>query len=143
MATGVASGTRITIAMLIAGILGLFILAWDGGLIPIYNMPYWLGFNVFLPLIAVVVVFGADCIIQQLSCGKVDWLTQLQRAAVAPIPFWVLSFVLYMLPGLRWPIEGLAQSSTPFMRHGYSSAFYVFWCGLYIQSILISLAQLC
>jgi hypothetical protein len=48
-----------------------------------------------------------------------------------------------MLPSLRWPIEGLVQSTTPAIRSGISSAFYTFWIALYTQSIHISLAQLC
>ena len=118
-------------------------LAWDGGFIQTFRMPYLLGPLVFAPLLAVVLVFGADCLIQQLSCGEVKWAVQAQRAAVVPIPFFVQYFALYMLPILRWPIEGLVQSASPLVRKGLSSGFYTFWTTLYVQSLLISLSQLC
>lgn len=145
MASGVGSATRIAVAVLIAIFLALFMLAWDGELIPyrIAGIAYWLGPVIFLPLLAVLVVFAGDCLIQQLSCGEVKWLIQLQRAAVAPIPFWFTSFLLYMIPSLRWPIEGLIQHTSPLIRNGVSSGFYTFWTGLYVQSLLISLSQLC
>ena len=145
MATSITSGIRISLSVGVAISIGLFMLAWDGGYLPFLTtrMYHWAGPLVFTPLLAVVLVFGSDCLIQQLSCGKVQWLIQLQRAAIAPIPFWLQHFALYMLPILRWPIEGLVQSTTPLMRQGLSSAFYTFWTSLYVQSLLISLSQLC
>ena len=143
MASSITSGIRVSLSFGVAIILGLFMLAWDGEFIQRFGMPLWLGPIVFVPLLAVVLVFGADCLIQQLSCGEVKWLVQLQRVAVVPIPFFIQYFALYMLPILRWPIEGLVQSASPLVRKGLSSGFYTFWTTLYVQSLLISLSQLC
>lgn len=141
--SGLSTGIRISISLLIAIMLGLFILLWDGGYIPTSGIPVWIGNIVFMPILAVVLGYGADCLIQYLSCGTVEWLVQLQRIAVVPIPFLFMSFVLYIFPILRWPIEGLVQHTTPSVRYGLSSGFYTFWTALYTQSFLIGLSQLC
>jgi len=140
--TGVSNGVRVSVAIVVAIILGIFTLLWDGNFIKV-GIPHFIGPYVILPLMAVVLIFGGDCLIQYLSCGKIQWYIQAQRAAIVPIPFWVMSIALYFLPILRWPIEGLAQRSTPSTRNGLSSGFYYFWTGLYTQSLLISLSQFC
>lgn len=143
--TGVSNGIRVSVAIVVAIILGIFILLWDGNFIirAGSGIPHFIGSFVFLPLIAVALIFGGDCLIQYLSCGNIQWGIQAQRAAVVPIPFWAMSLVLYFVPILRWPIEGLAQRATPSTRNGLSSGFYYFWTGLYTQSLLISLSQFC
>jgi len=141
--TGVSTGIRVSISILVALILGLFILLWDSGIFYNVNIPVWIGPFIIVPLLATILVFAGDCLIQQLSCGEVQWIVQLQRASVVPIPFWFISTLLYFIPSLRWPIEGLIQGATPLTRKGLSSGFYIFWTALYTQSIFISLAQLC
>lgn len=141
--TGVSNGIRISMAIAVAVVISIFTLLWDGDFIPKSGIPNFIGPYIILPLIAVVLIFGADCLIQYLSCKNVQWAIQAQRAAIVPIPFWVVSVVLKFLPILRWPIEGLVQRTTPSTQKGLSSAFYMFWTGLYTQSILISLSQLC
>lgn len=141
--SGVSSGIRIVIALLIAIILGIFMLTWDGQYMPHSPVPDWIGGVIFTPLIAVVLAYGGVCLIQQLSCGQVQWLIQLNRVAVVPVPFIIMWALLYMMPGIRWPIEGLMQSGSPAARKGLSSAFYTFWIGLYTQSMLNGVAQLC
>jgi hypothetical protein len=140
---GLSGGIRFCIAVLISICLGLFILMWDGGYIPHYGIPSWFGFVIFLPLLAVGLGYLGDCLTQHLSCGQVQWLLQLQRVAYAPILFLVIWILLYFFPTMRWPIEGLAQHTTPAVRRGLSSAFYAFWMGLYTQSYLVGLAQVC
>ena len=142
MPPSITTGIRVSIALVVACILGLLMLVWDSRMYA-HAIPHWLGPYIFLPLIAIVLSFASNCIVEQLSCEKVSWLVQLQRVAVVPIPFWFLFFILYWIPLLRWPIEGLAQHTTPSTRHGLSSGFYTFWIGLYIETLLISLAQFC
>ena len=141
--SGVSSGIRIVIALLVAIVLGIFMLAWDAKFIGHDGIPDWLGPYVFMPLIAVVLGFGSDCLIQQLSCGQVQWLVQLQRVLIVPFPIILTWGVLWLLPGLRWPIEGLIQSGSPALRSGLSSGFYAFWMGLYCQSLLNGASQIC
>ena len=141
--SGVSTGIRISIAVGVALILGIFTLLWDGNFISKSGIPDFVGPYIFLPLIAVVLVMGADCLIQFLSCGSVQWATQAKRASVVPLPFWLVNILLKFIPILRWPIEGLVQRATPSIQRGLSSAFYMFFTGLYTQSILISLSQLC
>jgi len=141
--TGLNGGVRFCIAILIALALGIFTLMWDGGYVPHSGIPSWVGTVVFLPLLAVGLGFGGDCLTQYLSCGLVQWLVQLQRIAVVPIPFLLLWALLYFFPIMRWPIEGLAQQATPTVRRGLSSGFYAFWIGLYTQSIMVGASQLC
>ena len=145
MATsGVSSGIRISIAMFVALALAIFMLLWDSQIISNMAASYpVLGPVVIMPLLAILLGFIADCIIEKFSCGTVTWYDQWKKALSFPIPFWCLYIFLYMFPSMRWPIEGLAQGASPSIRHGLSSAFYTFWVGLYTQSIHISLAQLC
>lgn len=142
---GISGGIRITIAVLAAIILGLFILLWDGQFIHYATMgiPHWVGPMIILPFMAVGVAFASNCLIQQLSCSKVQWLVQLERSAYSPIPIYAMWFLLYLIPGLRWPIEGMVQTTTPVIRTGLSSAFYTFWITMYSQGILNSLSQIC
>jgi len=141
--TGVTSGIRITFSICIAIILGIFMIFWDGKYINGYNFPDWLGPFVFLPLLSITLGYAANCLIQYMSCKQVQWLVQLQRVAIIPLPQFLLWGLLYIFPSMRWPIEGLIQDIPPETKKGISSGFYIFWIGLYTQSIMNGLAQLC
>lgn len=140
---GLSSSIRICISVLVAVALGVFMLLWDGGFIAAHGISPWIGPLIVLPLIAVVLSFGANCLIQQLSCNQVQWLIQLERVAVVPIPFLLMWLLLHWFPIMRWPIEGLAQHTSHTMRRGLSSGFYAFWIALYTQGVLNGLAQFC
>jgi hypothetical protein len=140
---GIGAGIRISIAIFISIAMGIFILLWDGGYITNPEIPVWLGPFVFLPLLAIVFGFGGNSLIQQLSCGKVQWLNQLQRIAIVPVPYILMWILFYFVPGMRWPIEGLIQDQTPQMKKGISSGFYTFWVSMYTQSIMTGLSQMC
>jgi len=137
------SGIRISLALVVATALGIFMLIWDGNFINGFDLPQWLGPYVILPFIAVFLGFICNSLIQYLSCKKVQWLVQLQRIALVPFPPILMWGLLYLFPGLRWPIEGLVQEASPEQRRGLSSGFYAFWIGLYSQSIMNGFAQLC
>jgi hypothetical protein len=139
----ITTSIRVTLSLLVAICLGIFILLWDCKFINGSGMPDWLGPYIFLPLLAVVLGYGTNCLIQYLSCKKVQWLVQLQRVALIPLPQYLMWGLLYMIPGMRWPIEGLIQDFTPEMKKGISSGFYTFWMGLYTQSIMNGLSQIC
>ena len=139
----VTSGIRISLSFLVAIILGIFILVWDGKVITGYNLPDWLGPFIFFPLLSVILGYGINCLIQYLSCKTVQWLVQLQRVAIIPLPQVSIWGLLYVFPILRWPIEGLIQDFSEDIKKGISSGFYGFWIGLYTQSIMTSFAQLC
>jgi Na+/H+-dicarboxylate symporter len=141
--SGVNGGIRIVLALLVGIALGIFMLTWDANFIPHQAIPDWVGPYIVMPLIAIVLGFGSNSLIQQLSCGQVQWWVQLQRVAIAPIPIILLWFFLGIAPGMRWPIEGLVQSGSPALRKGLSSGFYAFWMGLYFQNMLNGAAQLC
>ena len=139
--TGVSSGIRIAFGLFVAISLGIFTFLWESQIIG--NGSSVLGSVVALPILAIALGYITDCIVQQISCGKVAWSDQFKKALTIPIPFWCTFVALYFLPIMRWPIEGLVQGTTPLIRHGLSSAFYMFWVALYTQSLHISLAQLC
>lgn len=141
--SSVSSGIRITIALVVALTLGLFMLTWDAKFIHHSPLPDWLGPFVFTPLIAVIIGILSNAIIQQLSCGEIQWVAQLQRVSMVPVIFLLLWTFLYFIPGFRWPIEGLFQNGSPELRLGLSSGFYAFWIGLYCQSLMNGFAQLC
>ena len=139
-----SSGTiRVCVSILVALMLGVFILLWDGGFIPLQNIPAWTGHYIFLPFLAFLLSFGANCLIQRLSCSQVQVFIQFQRSLLAPLPYILTWGLLYIFPGMRWPVEGLFQNASITVRHGLSSGFYVFWTALYTQAILNGLAQIC
>ena len=141
--SGVTTTIRVTLSLVIAIALGIFILLWDAKYTYVAGWPEWLGQFIFLPLLSVVLGFGTNCLIQYLSCKKIQWLAQLGRVAIIPLVQWLLWGLLYMIPSMRWPIEGLVQDLPPETKKGLSSGFYAFWMGLYTQSIMNGLAQLC
>jgi hypothetical protein len=141
--SGVSGGIRVVLALLVGIALGIFMLAWDAKFIGHEAIPDWTGPFIAMPLIAMILGYGSICLIQQLSCGKIQWLVQLNRIAIGPIPIILMWFILSIAPGLRWPIEGLVQSGSPALRRGLSSGFYAFWMGLYLQNMLNGAAQLC
>lgn len=141
--SGVNGGIRIVLALLVGIALGIFMLTWDANFIPHQAVPDWTGPYIAVPLMAVILGYGSNCLIQHLSCGQIQWWLQLQRVAIAPIPIILLWLFLYIAPVMRWPIEGLVQSGTPALRKGLSSGFYAFWIGLYIQTMFNGVAQLC
>jgi len=141
--SGVNSGIRIVLALLVGIALGIFMLAWDANFISHEAIPDWTGSCIAMPLIAVILGYISNCLIQQLSCGQVQWLVQLNRVAITPFPIILMWFILYIAPGMRWPIEGLIQSGSPALRKGLSSGFYAFWIGLYMQNMMNGVAQLC
>lgn len=141
--SGVDTGIRFVISFVVAIAIGIFMLLWDGGYIPHTNIPGWMGSYIFTPLIAVVLGYGSNCLIQTLSCGQVQWLVQLKRILIVPFPFIITWALLHMIPNLRWPIEGLAQETNEVFRKGLSSGFYAFWIALYTQSIMNGGSQVC
>jgi hypothetical protein len=96
-----------------------------------------------LPVLAIFLSFSSTSLIQQLSCSQVQWLVQLKRSLLSPLPFYLMWIILYLVPSMRWPIEGLVQKVEPRIRTGLSSAFYTFWTTLYTQALMISIAQVC
>lgn len=143
--SGVNTAIRAVVAGLVSIILALFIIFWEAGFIPYAasGVPHWIGPFVSLPLLAFGLSMGANCLIQQLSCSKVQWMVQLQRSAFAPLPLYGLWLFLYLFPFMKWPIEGLVQGSGKLMQTGLSSGFYVFWISMYSQGLLNGLAQMC
>lgn len=141
--SGVNGSIRTVLALLVGIALGIFMLAWDANFIGHEAVPDWTGPYVAMPLIIIILGYMSNCLIQQLSCGRIQWLVQLNRIAMAPIPIIILWFILSMIPALRWPIEGIIQSGSPSLRKGLSSGFYAFWIGLYFQNIMNGAAQIC
>ena len=139
----ITSGIRIIFSLFIATALAIFIFLWDSKYINGFNLPDWLGPFVFFPLLSVVLGYGINCLIQFLSCNEVQWLVQLERVAIIPLPPIAIWGLLSYFTSLRWPIEGLIQSWASQEKKAISSTFYGFWIGLYTQSIMSGLAQLC
>jgi Na+/phosphate symporter len=142
--TGIGGSIRIVISIVVAVAIGIFGLLWNGNFIPNPGaIPLWVGNTVFISILAVVLSFGSNSLVQQLSCGQVQLGTQAMRLLFVPIPFVLLWVLLYFIPSLRWPIEGLVQGQPEDLRRGLSSGFYTFWIALYTQSIMNGLSQIC
>jgi hypothetical protein len=139
----VTSGMRIALSFFVAITLGVFIFLWDGNYISGFNLPGWLGYFVFFPLISVILGLCINSLIQNLSCNRIDW--PMQYKIISMIPLWqILAWaIIYMLSSLRWPIEGLVQDFSPDDKKALSSGFYGFWIALYTQSIMNGLSQVC
>ena len=142
--TGVGSDIRIVISVLFALILAIFALLWNGRIIPNpLNIPFWVGNYIIIPTLAVGVSFVFNCLIQYLSCGVVTLGSQVGRLYMVPIPFYAILLFLYVFPSWKWPIEGMAQHTSPDIRHGLSTAFYIFFIALYTQATMNGLSQSC
>ena len=141
---GVGSDIRIVISIIFAVFLGLFSLIWNSHLIPNpLNLPLWIGNLLIIPVLAVGISFGLNCLIQYLNCGAVTIISQVSRLYLVPIPFYACELFLYIFPSWKWPIEGMIQQMSPNMRHGLSAAFYTFFMSLYTQAYMNGLAQTC
>ena len=136
-------GIRMTISILFALTIGLFALLWNSELIPYSHGQSLLGNLAIVPLLAVVLSFLSNCLIQQLSCGKVQITQQVTRLWMVPILFYVMEILLFFFPGLYWPIEGMFQNMQPTFQKGYSRGFYAFWMALYTQAFMNGLSQSC
>ena len=136
---------RVVIAVVFAITLSLFILLWDGHFFPfpIQFIQEIGGFFLVLPFISYVTSLATNSLVQYLSCQKVDIVPQLTRSLIVPACLFTLGGVLWFVPGLRWPIEGLVPSISRDTKTGLSSAFYVFWIALYGQTFSNSLSQAC
>ena len=141
--SSMSPGIRITISIIFALIIGLFSVFWNAGFFPNTQNIVWVGNLVIVPLIAVVISFGSNCLIQQLSCGQVQLATQASRLWMAPVLFYIMELLLFFFPGLLWPIEGIFQNITPNLQRGFSKGFYTFWMALYTQAFMNGLAQIC
>ena len=140
--SGVGSGTRVIISFLVAIGLGLFSLFWYYQIHPGTHTNYMFDIGI-IPGIAIVLSFICNSLIQYLSCGQIQWITQASRLWMPPILFLIMSLLLFIFPSLRWPIEGLYQEYTPNFRFGLSSGFYTFWMALYTQSYMNGISQMC
>ena len=141
--SNLSNGIRSSLGFFIALALGLFILLWDGQYISHGSLPGWLGPFIFVPLLAMVFGFGMNSLVQQLSCGFVQWGSQAIRIISIPIPFILMRGLLNFIPGMRWPIEGLVQDLSDPLKMGLSSGFYTFWIALYTQSLMSGVSQIC
>lgn len=138
-----SNGIRSSLGFFIALSLGLFILLWDGQYIPHGPFPGWVGGFIFIPLLAITLGVCVNILVQQLSCGFIQWGAQVNRIMYIPISFIIMRGVLNFIPGLRWPIEGLVQDLGTHLKMGLSSGFYTFWIGLYTQSLMSGASQMC
>ena len=144
MASNLNNNIRIVIAVVYALTLALFILLWDARLLPIpLGFPAFLGFLLVLPWISFVESLGTNSLVQFLGCQKVNFVPQLTNSLIAPASMLGLWILLYFLPGLRYPVEGLFPNQSLLVKDGLSSAFYVFWIALYVQTYTSGLAQNC
>ena len=139
----VTSSIRIALSLLVAIALAVFIFVWDGHYITGFNLPDWLGYFVFFPLISVILGLGVNSLIQKLSCNRIVWSMQFNMIAMVPFGQILAWGVIYIVSSLRWPIEGLVQDFSPHDKRALSSGFYGFWIALYTQSIMNGISQIC
>ena len=139
----VTGGIRIALSFLVAIALAVFIFVWDGKYINGFNLPEWLGYFIFFPLISVVLGIGVNSLIQNLSCNRIDWSMQIKTIAAVPFVQIFVWGIIYIISSLRWPIEGLVQDLPPDDKRALSSAFYGFWIGLYTQCVMNGISQIC
>jgi len=139
----VTTGMRMALSFFVAISLAVFIFVWDGNYITGFNLPNWLGYFVFFPLISVVLGIGVNSLIQQLSCNRIDWSMQYKIIGIVPVGQIFSWGVISILSSLRWPIEGLVQDFSPDDKKALSSGFFGFWIALYTQSIMNGLSQVC
>jgi hypothetical protein len=116
-------GLRLVLSTGLALSMLVFIVFWELGAMDSLG-PYWLGTLVYAPILAYLVSFCIALAIQYMSCKKVDAAKQASNATTVPILYYAFVLLLNMLPGLRFPVEGVTGNYDFKTRRAISSGFY-------------------
>lgn len=105
------------------------------------NMPSLFLFLI-LPLLSFLTSLLIDWFLQYMYCGSVSVSGITMAAAVSPVTTVILNGLAYLLPFIRGPIAQLLPElpqenpeEALFVRDMWGYAFYLFWAGVYGQTI--------
>lgn len=99
---------------------------------------------VFLPVLAFASSLGLSVLTQYLSCGKINFPQVSLASSLSPAITFGISLLTYFISPLRWPIEAILPALTETdMKNALSYAFFLFWAGIYSQTIAGGLVQGC
>ena len=97
---------------------------------------------VIIPLVSFVISLLMNWFLQFMYCGSVSLPGITMAAAMSPVATEILGGLAYLLPFLRGPITQLLPESPQenpeealFTRDLWGFAFYLFWAGVYGQTI--------
>lgn len=97
---------------------------------------------VVLPLLSFLMSLVINWFLQYMYCGSVSVNGITMAAAVSPITTLVLNGLSYLMPFLRSPIKQLLPElpqenpeEATFVQDIWGYAFYLFWAGVYGQTI--------
>ena len=98
---------------------------------------------IFLPTLGYGITLGFNSFIQRVSCGSVN-ISQIAMGCL-PIPIAIIFFLLLSLMSfVRNPVE---KALPLIMRENYGGifaiAFYMFWAGMFGESLASGFAQNC
>jgi hypothetical protein len=110
--------------------------------IPIFQQSFY-GY-LLLPGASFIIGFILNTVLQQYVCGKLNIVQISLNSLFAPALVAVFSFLLYFIPFLLTPLNDVLPNSLDLViKSVLSKGFYMFWAGLYGQTIASGFVQAC
>jgi hypothetical protein len=108
-----------------------------------YNFSLGLLKWILLPTLGYCITFGFNSFIQSVSCGSIN-ITQIALGSL-PVPGFITIFLLLSL--MSFVKSPVISAVPPNLRFNYGEifaiAFYMFWAGMFGESISSGFAQSC
>jgi hypothetical protein len=105
---------------------------------------------VIIPILSFLTSMFMNWFLQYMFCGGVSVGTISMAAGMSPLLLIVLSLLSYFLPFLRSPVTQLfselpqeSPEEAKFGRELWGYCFYLFWGGLYGQTVASGMAAVC
>ncbi len=140
--SSVDTTVRIAFAVLQGVLMGISfpLLAW---LLPtLYYTNPLLIFAMIIP-IAYITSLGINTLVQFLQCQKISMGQVAGVSLITPGFVTVFSLLTYYIPFLRGPIESLIPEDRADMKDRWAYLFYLFWAGMYGQTVASGLLTSC
>jgi Zn-dependent protease len=110
----------------------------------------WLFLFILIPVFSFLTSMFLNWFLQYMYCGSVNVNTISLGASFSPMLVVLLSVVSYFLPFLRTPVTQLiselpqeSPEEAKFARELWGYVFYIFWAGLYGQTVASGMVAAC
>jgi hypothetical protein len=97
-----------------------------------------------LPLFSYLLSLGINTLHQYISCGTISFPSLALASSLTPVFILIVSLLSYFVPFIRSLVEtALPATADSNMKRAFGFAFYIFWAGIYSQTISSGLIQSC
>lgn len=110
----------------------------------------WLFLFIIIPIVSFLTSMFLNWFLQYMYCGAVNINTISLGASISPMLVFVLSVFSYFLSFLRTPVTQLiselpqdSPEEAKFARELWGYSFYIFWAGLYGQTLASGMIAAC